>query len=77
TLLDFLDNLHSWSKVTTTPELLLGSSSLEEVKQRKEELEYRYAWLQALQDETKRELALLSLIGQSTERERAREANEG
>ena len=77
TLLDFLDNLHSWSKVTTTPELLLGSSSLEEVKQRKEELEYRHAWLQALQDETKRELALLSLIGQSSERERVREANEG
>lgn len=77
TLLDFLDNLHSWSKVTTTPELLLGSSSLEEVKQRKQELEYRYAWLQALQDETKRELALLSLIGQFPERERSREANEG
>jgi HAMP domain-containing protein len=77
TVLDFLDNLHSWSKITTTPELLLGSSTLEEVKQRKEELEYRHAWLQALQDETKRELALLALLCQSPERERVREANEG
>lgn len=77
TVLGFLDNLHSWSKIATAPELLLGSSTLEEVTQRKDELEYRYAWLQALQDETKRELALLSLICQSPERERVREANEG
>jgi hypothetical protein len=67
TLLDFLDNLHNWFKVTTTPEQLLGSSTIEEVQQRKEELQYRQIWLQALEEETKRELQLLTLICQSSE----------
>lgn len=77
TLPDFLDNLHGWSKVTTAPELLLGSSTLEEVLQRKEELEYRRVWLQALQNETQRELKILSLIGQSPDKEQVRETNDG
>lgn len=69
TLLDFLDNLHNWFKVTTTPEQLLGSSTLEEVQQRKNELQYRQIWLQALEEETNRELQLLSVICQSSEQE--------
>lgn len=72
TLLDFLDNLHNWFKVTTTPEQLLGSSTLEEVKQRKDELQYRQVWLQALEEETNRELQLLSVICQSSEQEQDR-----
>lgn len=77
TLLDFLDNLHNWFKVTTDPEQLAGSSSLEELQQRKEELQYRQVWLRALQDETSRELQFLSLIGQPTNQEQIRETQEG
>ncbi|HAA26976.1 MAG TPA: hypothetical protein DCE56_03925 [Cyanobacteria bacterium UBA8553] len=77
TLLDFLDNLHNWFKVTTNPEQLAGSSTLEELQQRKEELQYRQVWLQALQDETSRELQFLSLVGQSTIPEQIRETQEG
>ncbi|MFB8790611.1 MAG: hypothetical protein U7123_17605 [Potamolinea sp.] len=69
TLLDFLDNLHNWFKITTTPEQLLGSSTLEEVQQRKDDLQYRQIWLQALEEETNRELQLLSVICQSSEQE--------
>lgn len=77
TLLDFLDNLHNWFKVTTDPEQLAGSSTLEELQQRKEELQYRQVWLRALQDETSRELQFLSLIGQPTNQEQIRETQEG
>lgn len=76
-LLDFLDNLHNWFKVTTTPEQLLGSSTLEEVQQRKDELQYRQVWLQALEEETNRELQLLAMICQSSEQAEYRETNEG
>ena len=77
TLLDFLDNLHNWFKVTTNPEQLAGSSTLEELQKRKEELQYRQVWLRALQDETSRELQFLSLVGQSTNPEQIRETQEG
>lgn len=77
TLLDFLDNLHNWFKVTTDPEQLAGSSTLEELQQRKEELQYRQVWLRALQDETSRELQFLSLVGQPTNQEQIRETQEG
>lgn len=77
TLLDFLDNLHNWFKVTTDPEQLAGSSTLEELQQRKEELQYRQVWLRALQDETSRELQFLALMGQPTNQEQIRETQEG
>lgn len=77
TLLDFLDNLHNWFKVTADPEQLAGSSTLEELQQRKEELQYRQVWLRALQDETSRELQFLSLIGQPANQEQIRETQEG
>lgn len=77
TLLDFLDNLHNWFKVTSDPEQLTGSSTLEELQQRKEELLYRRVWLQALQDETDRELDFLSLVGQPIDQNQDREAYEG
>lgn len=77
TLLDFLDNLQSWFKVTTSPELLAGSSSLAEIQQRKQDLQYRQVWLQALQEETYRELQVLSLIDQTSEPDRVRETSEG
>jgi methyl-accepting chemotaxis protein len=76
TLLDFLDNFHKWSQLPTTPELLLGSSTLEEVQQRKEQLQYRQVWLQAILDETQREIKLLSPITQLTDKNRVRESNE-
>lgn len=77
TILEFLDNLHNWSQVSTAPELFLGSSKLEEIQQRKEELQYRQVWLRALLDETQRELEVLSLIGQTSAQNQARETNEG
>lgn len=77
TLLDFLDNLHNWFKVTSDPEQLAGSSTLEELQQRKEELLYRQVWLQALQDETDRELNFLSLVGQPIDHNQDRETHEG
>lgn len=76
TLLDFLDSFHKWSQLPTTPELLIGSSTLEEIQQRKEQLQYRQVWLQAILEETQREIKLLSPITQLTDKNRVRESNE-
>ncbi|HEY9632042.1 MAG TPA: HAMP domain-containing protein [Coleofasciculaceae cyanobacterium] len=69
TLLDFLDNLQNWFRVSSTSEILVGSSSLEEIQKRKEELQYRQVWLQALKDETARELQVLYLIDETLEQD--------
>ena len=76
TLLDFLDNLQNWFKITTSPELLAGSSSLEEIQKRKDDLQYRQVWLQALEDETYKELQVLSLICEPQEQDNLREKEE-
>lgn len=76
-LLEFLDNFHKWSQLPTAPELLLGSSSLEEIQQRKEQLQYRQVWLQAILEETQREIKLISPIAQLPYPNHLRKTNEG
>lgn len=63
-LLEFLDNFHKWSQLPTAPELLLGSSSLAEIQQRKEQLQYRQVWLKAILEETQREIKFISPIAE-------------
>jgi hypothetical protein len=63
-LLEFLDNFHKWSQLPTAPELLLGSSSLSEIQQRKDQLQYRQVWLQAILEETQREIKFIAPIAQ-------------
>jgi outer membrane murein-binding lipoprotein Lpp len=76
-LLEFLDNFHKWSQLPTAPELLLGSSSLEEIQQRKDQLQYRQVWLQAILEETQREIKLISPIAQLGQPNHLKKSNEG
>lgn len=76
-LLEFLDNFHKWSQLPTAPELLLGSSSLEEIQQRKEQLQYRQVWLQAILEETQREIKFISPIAQLVQPNQVEKSNEG
>lgn len=75
-LLEFLDNFHKWSQLPTAPELLLGSSSLEEIQQRKDQLQYRQVWLQAILEETQREIKLISPIAQLPNPNQVKKTNE-
>jgi hypothetical protein len=75
-LLEFLDNFHKWSQLPTAPELLLGSSTLEEIQQRKDQLQYRQVWLQAIMEETEREIKLISPIAQLGDKNNVKEINE-
>jgi HAMP domain-containing protein len=75
-LLEFLDNFHKWSQLPTAPELLLGSSTLEEIQQRKDQLQYRQVWLQAIMEETQREIKLISPIAQLGDKNNVKEINE-
>lgn len=76
-LLEFLDNFHKWSQLPTAPELLLGSSSLEEIQQRKDQLQYRQVWLQAILEETQREIKFISPIAQLAQPNPVKKSNEG
>ena len=76
-LLEFLDNFHKWSQLTTAPELLLGSSSIEEIQQRQEQLQYRQVWLQAILEETQREIKLISPIAQLAQPNQLKKSSEG
>lgn len=76
-LLEFLDNFHKWSQLPTAPELLLGSSSIEEIQQRQDQLQYRLVWLQAILEETQREIKLISPITQLAQTNRLEKSNEG
>lgn len=69
TVLDFLDNLNNITKFreSINPNLLLNSSTLEELQQHKDELEYRQLWLQAILEETHRELNFLALLIESAQ----------
>lgn len=75
-LLEFLDNFHKWSQLPTAPELLLGSSTLEEIQQRKDQLQYRQVWLQAIMAETQREIKLISPIAQLGDKNNVKEIKE-
>ncbi|MGB5962873.1 MAG: hypothetical protein WBG73_19705 [Coleofasciculaceae cyanobacterium] len=76
-LLEFLDNFHKWSQLPTAPELLLGSSSLAEIQQRKEQLQYRQVWLQAILEETQREIKFISPIAELPQTNHLKKSNEG
>lgn len=76
-LLEFLDNFHKWSQLPTAPELLLGSSSIEEIQQRQDQLQYRLVWLQAILEETQREIKLISPITQLAQTNHLKKSNEG
>lgn len=76
-LLEFLDNFHKWSQLPTAPELLLGSSTLEEIQQRQNQLQYRQVWLQAILEETQREIKLISPIAQLPKPNHLKKSTEG
>lgn len=76
-LLEFLDNFHKWSQLPTAPELLLGSSSLAEIQQRKEQLQYRQVWLKAILEETQREIKFISPIAELPQVNHLKKSNEG
>jgi twitching motility protein PilJ len=67
TLLDFLDNIQS--NFQASMDSIPYSTTREELQQHKEQLQYRKAWLQALLNETQRELKLLSKIFESPKEE--------
>lgn len=75
-LLEFLDNFHKWSQLPTAPELLLGSSSLAEIQQRKEQLQYRQVWLKAILEETQREIKFISPIAELPKQNHLKKSNE-
>jgi methyl-accepting chemotaxis protein len=52
------------------PNLLLSTTTLAEIQQHKNELEYRKSWLKALIEETQRELNYLTLLIHSNEQDR-------
>lgn len=56
---ELVELLDDFRQQQITPERILGSSTIEEVKQHVELLEYRRSWLQALLDEASREAAIL------------------
>lgn len=52
------------------PNLLLSTTTLDEIHQHKNELEYRKSWLKALVEETQRELNYLTLLIHSNEQDK-------
>jgi methyl-accepting chemotaxis protein len=52
------------------PNLLLSTTTLDEIQQHKNELEYRKSWLIALVEETQRELNYLTLLIHSNEQDK-------
>ena len=75
TILEFIDYLHNRTNFREglDPNLFIGSNKLEEIKQHKEEVEYRELWLQALIEETERELSFLDLMIESAKNKQAQE----
>lgn len=56
TIVEFLDSFH---QQPIPPDLIMGSSTIEEIKEHFDKLQYRRAWLQALLDEASKEVDLL------------------
>lgn len=73
TLLNFIEELNGITRFreTLNPNLLLCSSTLEEIQQHKNDLEYRKLWLQALMEETQKELKFLALLIQNAEQNKS------
>lgn len=65
-VIDFLDSLQSWDMIRTDdPSILMGSSSIAELEERKQELQYREVWLRFLLQQTRWEIELLDRLCQS------------
>lgn len=63
TIIDFLDYIQGGLK--SQEELIVTSSSIEEIQEQQAHLKYRRAWLQALLNETDREIERISQIIES------------
>jgi hypothetical protein len=65
-VIDFLDSLQSWDMIRTDdPAILMGSSGIAELEERKQELQYREVWLRFLLQQTRWEIELLDRLCQS------------
>lgn len=75
TILEFIDYLHNRTNFREglDPNLFIGSNKIEEIQQHKEEVEYREIWLQALIEETERELSFLNLMIESAKKKQIKE----
>lgn len=66
TLLEFLDRLLNVdiTKEVANPQVFFGSSKVEEVQRHQDELQYREIWLQALLNETQKQLRFVTFMTQ-------------
>lgn len=71
-IIDLINELNNITRFreSINPNLLITTTTLEEIQQHKDELEYRKSWLLALIEETQRELNYLNLLIQSTEQKK-------
>lgn len=60
TLIDFLDHIQDGFQSPTEP--IKSSSTIEEIQEQQAQLKYRRAWLQAILNETDRELEIIAQI---------------
>ncbi|MBW4664694.1 MAG: hypothetical protein KME01_10930 [Chroococcus sp. CMT-3BRIN-NPC107] len=60
TLIDFLDHIQGGFQSPAEP--IKSSSSIEEIQEQQAQLKYRRAWLQAILNETDRELGIIAQI---------------
>lgn len=60
TLTDFLDHIQDGFQ--SPAESIKSSSTIEEIQEQQEQLKYRRAWLQAILNETDRELEMIAQI---------------
>jgi nitrate/nitrite-specific signal transduction histidine kinase len=68
-IIDLIDELNNITRFreSINPNLLVNTTTLQEIKQHQDELEYRKSWLKALMEETQRELNYLTLLIHNTE----------
>jgi HAMP domain-containing protein len=69
TLLEFLDRLLNVdiTKEVANPQVFFGSSKIQEIQRHQDELQYREIWLQALLNETQKQLKFVTFMTQRAE----------
>lgn len=65
TLIDFLDHIQGGFQAPA--ESVKSSSTIEEIREQQAQLKYRRAWLQAILNETDREIEIITQIIESKE----------
>lgn len=65
TLIDFLDHIQGGFQAPAEP--VKSSSTMEEIREQQAQLKYRRAWLQAILNETDREIEIITQIIESKE----------